>query len=265
MKRAYCVIREQPHYRHDAFHAGLKACGFHVLNQQLPPEPPRPGDILVIWNRYSDREVSADKWEKLGGTVLVAENGYLGKDAGGIQYYALARHGHNGSGQWPDGEGSRWQALGIELQPWRRHDSGHILICGQRGIGSRSMASPAGWHEDVARRLRAHTKRPVRIRLHPGNDAPKVPLEQDLEGAFAVLVWSSSSGVKALVQGYPVFYEAPHWICAGGAQKGIANIEAPLHDDAARLKALQRMAWAQWNIEEIALGEPFRYLLPDAG
>lgn len=265
MKRAYCVIRDQPHYRRDAFHEGLKVNGFHVLDQQLPAEPPRPGDILVLWNRYSDREVTADKWEKQGGAVIVAENGYIGKDQGGVQYYAMAKHGHNGSGQWHVGEQNRWDVLGVTIQPWRPNDDGHILICGQRGIGSRDMASPPGWHDQVARRLRAYTKRPIRIRVHPGNEPPAVSLDEDLQAAHAVVIWSSSSGVKALVSGYPVFYDAPHWICSGAARAGIEDIEAPLLDSAARLTALQRLAWAQWTIEEIASGEPFRHLLPISG
>jgi len=124
------------------------------------------------------------------------------------------------------------------------------------------MRSPDGWHNDAARRLRAITKRPVRIRPHPGGKPdPNAPtLEQDMQGAYAVVVWASSSGVKALISGLPVFYEAPHWIASPAARRGIEEIDRPLMDDAARRSAFESMAWAQWNLAEIASGEPFKAL-----
>ena len=40
-----------------------------------------PGDVLVIWNRYSEMHLVASRAEAQGARVWVAENGYLG--AGG--------------------------------------------------------------------------------------------------------------------------------------------------------------------------------------
>ena len=263
MKHAFSAIRDVPHYRHDAFIAGLKRVGYHV-NLHLPARPPAPGEVLVLWNRYSDRELTADAWEKKGGVVLVAENGYAGADAEGRQYYALAKSGHNGSGTWPAGDGSRWAALGIELKPWRAEGS-HVVVFGQRSIGSKAMASPPGWHDHLTARLRKFTKRAVRVRPHPGNPAnhPEVIADTQklLAGAHAVCLWSSANGVRALIEGVPVFYDAPRWILEGAAVKGVENVEAPRMDDADRLAALERMAWAQWTVDEIASGEPFARLL----
>jgi hypothetical protein len=270
--KAYCMIREAPWYRREAFASGLKAAGYEVSLGNA--ERAKPGDVLVIWNRYAGYHAMAVQFEREGGTVIVAENGYI--SAGGsspkfdvhphgpkpTDYYAISKHGHNGSGKWPVGGGERWAALGIELKPWRT-DGDYILVCGQRGIGSPTMASPADWHVGAAERIRKATKRPVRIRLHPGNNAPKVPLEHDLAGASACVIWSSGSGVKSLVAGIPTYYDAPHWICQGGAMRlrDAGDFETPLRDDAARLAALERMAWAQWTVTEIQSGEPFRKLL----
>lgn len=270
--RAYVLIREAPWYRREAFASGLKTAGYEVLLRHPDPNA-GPGDVLVIWNRYGANHVIASKFESAGGIVLVAENGYLSAGGGAPKfdvhpqgpkpgdYYALSKHGHNGSGVWPEGGPERWRALGIELKPWRA-DGGHILVCGQRGIGSPTMASPPDWHEHIAARIRKLTKRPVRVRPHPGNNAPKRPLTEDLAGAWAVVVWSSGSGVKALTAGIPAFYDAPHWICAGAAVRvRDADYAAPKCDDAARLSALERMAWAQWTVAELQSGEPFRMLL----
>lgn len=258
MPRAYCLIRKDPHYRRDAFLAGLARAGYTVSTNF--PERGAPGDALVIWNRYGVYESAAERFEREGGAVLVAENGYIGKDENGHQLYALAKRGHNGSGKWPNGGPQRFERLDIALKPWR-HGGDHILICGQRGIGSRSMASPMEWHNSVARRLREVTKRRIVIRLHPEDQnlrgAKQPPLEEQWRSAWAVVVWSSCSGVKALIDGLPVIYDAPHWICASAAGR-VPSIENPPMLD--REAALQRMAWAQWTVAEIASGEPFSML-----
>ncbi len=253
---AICQIRAQPDYRRDAFDQGLRKAGYSVVQSGRATGPQ---DLLCVWNLYGAGEMMAGAWERAGGTVLVCENGYLGKDSEGRQRYAISAHAHNGAGWLPEPQEDRFAALGIELQPWRASsDDAAILICGQRGIGSRSMASPAAWHDHAARRIKAVTKRRVRIRPHPGNQPAPITLDVDMQGAHAVAVWSSSSGVKALAAGYPVFYDAPHWIAAEGAMKlHGADFERPLMDDAARLRALRTMASAQWSVEEIESGEPF--------
>jgi len=103
--RAYCLIRQKVPERHAAFMAGLAAAGYDVTISM--PGRARAGDVMVIWNRRREEGRAADRFEQDGGMVFVAENGYAGKDANGSQYYALSRHGHNGSGQWPRGDGSR--------------------------------------------------------------------------------------------------------------------------------------------------------------
>lgn len=260
---AYCLIRPQPHYRHDAFVAGLKAAGYVVNTGACGPG--KPGDVLVIWNRYGSNEVLADRFEAEGGTVLVAENGYLGRDAEGRQHYAIARHGHNGSGQWPEGGPERWTRLGVELQPWRANGE-HILLCPNRPFGMRGFEMPVHWVRDTVEALRRHTKRPIRVRPHPGNwqqqapQAPQVPLADDLANAWAAVIWASSAGVHALVAGIPVWCTAPWWICKAAAHDDLGQIE---HEPAMRpdrFKAFARLAWAQWTVDEIAAGLPFRAL-----
>jgi hypothetical protein len=97
------------------------------------------------------------------------------------------------------------------VQPWIVRD-GYALICGQRGIGSKTMASPPNWHINAERRVRAWNSR-TKLRLHPGNNAPAMPLDDDLAGAAHCVIWSSSAGVRALCLGIPVYFDAPHWIC----------------------------------------------------
>lgn len=260
--RAFVLIREVPACRRDAFCAGLQTLGYSI-HRELPAQC-SPGDVVVLWNgnfiTYEDRVIRA---RAQGAVLLVAENGYIGRQANGQQLYALARDGHNGAGSWPpNGQEDRWAGLGIDLKPWRASGS-HVVICAQRGIGSRSMANPPNWHHRMAVHLRAITRRKVIIREHGGKPAfharSTEDMQQQLQGAHAVVIWSSANGVRALVEGVPVIYSAPHWICRSAASSNIGAIDDPPMPD--RLPALRRMAWAQWTVEEIASGVPLQRLI----
>lgn len=275
--RAVCLIRSQPEYRAAAFQAGLAAAGYTLA----PSEPggvrdPGPGDVLVIWNRYGRFHAEALRFEAAGAAVIVVENGYLDprRTSWHARFtYAMALGGHNGSGRTP-GRGlpipaggcpcgcSRLEMLDVEENidgGWSREGE-HILVCGQRGIGAPGMASPPDWEANVARRLRALTDRPIRIRRHPGNQDPAIPVAADLNGAWACVVWSSGCAVAALQMDIPVFFEAPAIIVDKACHRGIARIERPDYS-LDRIAAFIDLAWAQWTVEEIAAGVPFRVLL----
>lgn len=267
--RAYVLTKRTVADRLEAFMTGLAAIGYEVTDRE-PRQPVRPGDVLVTWNLKPGMAELAARFEAAGGTVLVAENGYIGADETGRQHYALARHAHNGAGSWYSGGPERWRALGLPIEPWRA-SGGHILILPNRGIGQPWSCPPGGergevWAAAVARELAHRTRRPVRIRSHPGHwkrlpAHPDVSLARDLEGCWAAVIWCTSAGVRALLAGIPVICLAPHWICKSAAGSDLASIERPFMDDAARQAALERMAWAQFSLAEIASGMPFRLLV----
>ena len=113
------------------------------------------------------------------------------------------------------------------------------------------------WAEKMQERLRRATKRPIRIRRHPGNDSPKISLSEDLKGAWAAVIWSSGAGVHALANGIPVFCDSPYWVMKEAACGG--TVDDPVLPD--RIPHFERMADAQWTVSEIESGEPFRKLL----
>lgn len=241
MPNAEIRIRREPYYRSEAITAGMRRLGYEIV----PSVRPAPGNVLVLWNRKTGRDdADATAMEKAGGKVLVIENGYLQKVDKTMYAVSLSEH-HTGG---PVGDTDRFSALGFEIQPMRPvRPHRTVLVCAQRGIGSPRMASPPQWAEKWAALLRRNPW-PVRVRQHPGNFKPKVPLEDDLCGVDCVHVWSSNAGVLALVLGRYVVPYAPYWICEAWFHKG-------------REAELQRMAWSQWSPAEIATGEPFARLL----
>lgn len=248
------TFRETLHYRRDCFRSGLERCGYSVGH---PPKlNPDPKDVLLVWNRHTLSDAHATRYEAAGARVLVAENGYIGADERGNQLYALALHHHLGAGDWKEGPQDRWSGLGIDLWPWRRTGR-EIIVLPQRGIGSPAIAMPAGWTDQVVARLKNITDRPVRVRLHPGMS--RTDPWVDLQDAWAAVTWASGAGIKAIVHGVPVFCEMPHWIGLPAARYTLSRLEDPFLED--RLPMLRRLAWAQWRLEEIQTGEPFKWLL----
>lgn len=264
---AYSLIRDQPWYRRQAFELGLKRAGYEVLRRA--PMRGRAGDVLLIWNRYGPNHDMASRFEADGGTVLVAENGYIGY--GGVSpkfevhpcgpkptsFYAIGIGFHNGRGRNVPGGPERWAQIGIALKPWRS-DGDYVLVCPNRGFGVPPQVMHPDWADRCAARLRKQTKRPVVIRTHPGNDEPKRKIHEDLPGAWAVVVWSSSVAVHALAEGIPTFIEAPYQVLKGAGARG--NVDAP--ETPERLPHFEQLAWQQWTCAEIESGEPFRHLLP---
>jgi hypothetical protein len=243
MRVANIQVRKEPYYRRAAIEQGLQRLGYTLAADKAPKGRE---SLLVVWNRKRGADDNAATlWEQRGGTVIVMENGYLAKQD--KTYYAISVHGHCGAGWFPVGTEDRFRKLGFDLKPLQSAPDGHWLVCAQRGIGSPEMASPPQWGEKMAARLKQMGKK-VRLRPHPGNFPAKVPLLDDLRCAHECVIWSSGAGVRALVEGIPVQFNAPHWIC------GVPG---------SREQRLQHMAHGQWHHEEIATGEPFARILED--
>lgn len=252
---AVVLVKKQPHYRRDAIESGLTKCGFQFAEVGYVP---KHGDVLCIWNRNFGEDSLASNWEKAGAKVIVFENGYCGEDSDGRQYYAMALSQHNGAGRWPSGDGSRWNALRIELKPWKTN-GGHILVCSQRGIGNPAMTPKFDWYAKVACELRKYTKREIRIRKHPVRHTLSNPLSNELKSAWACVVWSSNCATEALISGIQTFRFGPSIITQGATRKDYKDIDRFVACD--RIPAFERLAWAQWSVDEISSGLPFELLL----
>lgn len=263
--RALILVRPQPHYRRGAFEAGARAAGLDPVTS-LPN--PTAADVCITWNRYGASDAQARAVEAAGGRVVVVENGYLGRDARGQKLYTMHRSMLHGYGSFHVGETDRFSALGIELAPWRTAGD-EVVVLSQRGIGIAPVRSTPQDAQDVASRIRAATGLPVRVRQHPGDREPEIPLANDLARALFAVAHTSAAGLHALAMGIPVVTTAERWLGRPAASNVPAGDlaawrDAParlVRDDALRLLTFQRVAWAQWTVDEISTGEPIRLLL----
>lgn len=252
--RALCLLREGPAYRREAFLDGLSAAGF-TLKSAIGD--PRPDDAVIVWNRYSRWDIEARRFEAAGARVIVAENGYFGREWRDGLWYALSLNHHNGAGTWRCEGAERWDSWGLRPAAWQ--DGRELVILEQRGIGERGLASPHGWAEKALAKAGRHG----RIRRHPANHKAAISLAEDLRDAAGVVTWGSAAALQALLLGVPVWYDCPTWIGRAAARpwnEWKPGAE-PMRDDEARLRAFHSVAWAMWNLKEIASGRAFRHLL----
>lgn len=259
MARAINLLRADPDYHREDFSAGLRACGFELEERIASPQPE---DLLLVWNRYGRDLAEAARFEAAGATVLVAENGYLGKLWRGAPWFALARTRHNGLGTWNEGGPERWDSWGVELAPWRTGGE-EVLFLNARGIGADPVRQPPDFLARAIVQIGRLTRLPIRVRHHPGRRTDAAtPLEADWGKASACATWGSTAALKALLAGIPVFHGLRDWIGAPAARYlGTATDLDGRMDDERRLETFRRLAWAMWSRAEIADGSAIAYLL----
>ena len=251
MRRALNLLRHRHGARYEAFHTGLQAAGFKVVDRLARPEP---GDVAVMWNRYGGVDEQAAHFERNGASVLVVENCPLGNDWRGQHWCSLARtHVAMTGGGIRDGGPSRWDAWGVELIPFRPTGLETVILA-QRGIGHSDVASPNEWAESVKKRIGG------RIRRHPGLDKA-MPLDEDLKNAKQVITWSSAAAVQALAMGIPVWNAHPGFVMAGASQSMNDWPCSANRSEELRLSAFRRLAWAMWTLDEVKSGEAIRWLM----
>lgn len=242
--------KERKPHRWDAFKAGLNSCGY----DEAPFDCLGPGDVFVTWNRHVSKDGYFRHLEWRGVRVCVVENAYIGDCD--ERLYAIGWGDHATLGNCRVGSEDRWQAQGIVCEPWRTTGR-DVVILAQRGIGRPPVASPSGWEARAYKEISAVTKRPVRIRQHPGRDAPHVSLETDLENAWCVVTWASAAAIRAIAMGVPCLYGYHGWIGQqGAAPYHSARIDQPERPD--RITMLRTISHAQWTASEISGGAPFR-------
>ncbi len=249
-KRALLYLRHPNGDRYNAFVKGLQNIGYSVTSISFMPNE---SDIFVTWNRFPNIESIAQSFEKVGAIVIVTENPWIkpstGLKRGGMLSLSVGHH--SGAGWWLVDSPDRWDSFGIEISPWRTQGE-RVLVLPQRGYGESGVTMPGSWTRNITVRIAQFSNRPITVRPHPGIYRPKNP---DFSKTWCAVTWASGAGIKALAAGIPVFYELKNWIGALAATYGVRDIERPWMGD--RLPMFQRLAWAQWYLDEIETGEPF--------
>lgn len=238
------------------------------------------------------RQAILDQQRATGGRTVIADsNLFLYRNTANPGYWL--RYSFDGvfptTGEYCDQQPdpARWhtlqQELGVTLKPWRTSGD-HILMCLQRDGGwSMSGWDVVDWALRTMQVIRRHTRRPIRIRAHPGDKRARKysdrliklcagrqlgpvhlspaghGLEQDLANCWAVVNHNSSPAVAAAIEGIPVFVTDPARSQARDvANHDLAVIEHPLMPD--REAWIQRVSQFHWSHAEIAAGTAWQHM-----
>lgn len=238
-----------------AMAAGLERSGHSVSRFRDGPE--RFADIAVVWGWRIGRRI---KQEGFTGPVLVMERGYLGDRL--KVWTSLGWDGLNGRARFPEvDDPTRFEKhFAADLKPWREGD-GYALLVGQvRTDTAVEGTNIIAWYSKAASELREGGWDVV-FRQHPrevqrGMGAITVPgttystatLDDDLAGAALAVTFNSNTGVDAIMAGVPVYAEDE-----GSMVWPIASHDGEIVTPDRR-PHLNRLAWCQWQVEELADG-----------
>jgi hypothetical protein len=238
------------------------------LRQQIIAEQRRTGNHTMC--------IDASCWK-----YLDANSNYLRYSVGG-PFYDRAEYANQNS------DASKWieisQRFGVKLKPIKTKKDGHILICMQRdgGFAMKSL-NPMAWLSEKIQQIRAVSNRQIHIRPHPGQynmnefaaytskqgrrqnivviEPSQSQLVDNLQGAYAAVVFNSSASVAAVCEGVPVFVDDPSCVSWAVANKNISLIEN-ISEFFPREQWIYDLSAAHWSDADAQAGRIYQKFLP---
>ena len=166
---------------------------------------------------------------------------------------------------------SAWH--GVKLEPWRQTGN-HILIFCQRPKGWNMFGNnQEDWLDSTISKIRQHSKRPIMIRMHPGDGSRFKAIEKiqkrygtsvtisehanirdALVNAWCTVGYNSTPNVVSAIEGIPGYVQDPaHSWAADVAFTDLSQLENPPLPD--RTDWVNRIANIHWSNEEVRSGQ----------
>lgn len=194
---------------------------------------------LHIWNRV--RKERRD--------FYYCDNAYF--DQTRQEYFRVSKNRlqHSGTGV---SDCRRFNELDIYVKPWRR-EGRHLVVCPQSDHFMNVVVGYNGnWTQDTLSDLSRLTLRSIRLRLwSPDKGKLANTLKEDLNGAHALITWSSAAAITAIIEGVPAI------VMGESAASLIAAIRL---EDLEYAPRLDRTNWLgvladnQWTLDEMRSG-----------
>ena len=170
---------------------------------------------------------------------------------------------------------NKWNTFGswhgVDLKPWRSTGK-HILILCQRPKGFNMFTDQEVWLDKTVAKIRKHSRRPIMIRMHPGDGTRFKQIEKiqkkygtsviisehenirdALANCWCTVGINSTPNVVAAIEGIPGYVEDPsHSWAADVAFNDLALIETPPMPD--RSEWIHKIANIHWSNDEVRSG-----------
>lgn len=244
--------------------AGFSRHGVDV--EERPSGDWRVSDIAVVWGHRDD---DLHRMQRAAGKdYLVMERGYLGDIQMRRKWTSLGFNGLNGNATFPKCQdaGERWDNnFGHMVKPWR---SGEYAVVMGQVFGDASLVGVdiRAWVENAVTAAKCAFGFPVVYRPHPVSlergdhwipddcEVSYLPLSEDLDRAAVVVTFNSNSAVDAVLSGVP----AVSFDRGSMAWPVTAHEYQRIQPD--RAAWCDRLAWRQWELNEIETGEAWEAL-----
>ena len=157
---------------------------------------------------------------------------------------------------WRGCPSDRFNKFNLKIKTRDKNQGEYILIC-PSSTGIHKYLKKADWLNDTIKEIKKYTDRPIKIREKPrkaGTSGPAVadiPLEKDLENAWACVTSCSISAVAAALEGVPVFSD-PKSFAWSMSSASLSEIEDPLYLNPTQW--LYSLAYQQFTPQEFANG-----------
>jgi len=257
--KALLVAKSGVNYEHQrdvmlALRLGMARHGIETRVTSAPAYPRIDDDFFVSWGDKIQTQES-------GVPHLILECGYIngtGRDysANRLRFISTSWNRRHGLSDWlwPDeANGERWNALGIELQPWRQ-DREYVLLLEQHPADSGAPDVTMFRRDIIAECERREW--PCRVRYHPSNHRNERTLDEDLAEASLAITWCSTASVEAVIAGVPTYTLGPGSIAAPVTRHLLEH--GPFVGD--RGQWANRLAYRQWTVSELADGSAWPHI-----
>lgn len=229
------------------------------------------------------QQILNHQFKKNKRTIIIDSNLFLYKDPGNSKGYL--RYSYDGifpsTGEYCNlsPNPARWEKikrdLNFDLQPWKKNGT-YILLCLQRNGGwSMQGQSIINFFNFAISEIRKYSDRPIIVRTHPGDKKALLyskelkgkrislsineSLVDDLQNAWATVVYNSSPSVASIIEGVPAFvFDAATSQSSNAANNDISKIENPTITD--RLPWIQKIAQCHWNDDDLISGEAWKHM-----
>ena len=193
---------------------------------------------------------------------IIVEQGFLGDRTGKVRMVGL--NGLNGMADYrtDDVPTDRWGRWRGDLRPWK-HSGEYALIMGQKPRDSALHGLDIHkWIVDTYKQARKYYDQ-VYFRPHPEDQRPPkhIPqacpdFDEAVDRAKVVITYTSNAGVLAVMRGVPtISMHKGSMVYSVTSHSLDEPLYRPCRDDWGR-----RIAYSQWEMDEIADGLPWRHL-----
>ena len=265
----------------DNFAHGVRGQGDSVIDfrdNTLPNQKLDAGFVLgyTLEDNFRKKIIDQLRLQKVPAIFVDSNILHYGRKEHEWHRYSVGSvYPNSGTYFFDDLDQTKWNTFsswhGVDLKPWRTTGN-HILVLCQRPKGFNMFTDQEVWLDKAVAKIRKHSRRPIMIRMHPGDGTRFKQIEKiqkkygtsviisehenirdALANCWCTVGINSTPNVVAAIEGIPGYVEDPSrsW-AADVAFNDLALVETPPMPD--RSEWIHKIANIHWSNDEVRSG-----------